>query len=111
MGTEIGTLFWIVNGTTVATYGFRDSHTFPYPLPITPRVDGVTAMVISASINPNDDFDVTSVLRVGYISILNGTSLQCQESVQRSEIITIEVDNPLSKFDIIVGIRSSYSKL
>ena len=79
MGTQIGaSLFWEVNGSTLATYGFRDTDIFPLSLGITIPLDGaiVTVTKFNASA-PGSTFEITSVLSASDVYILNGVSLQC----------------------------------
>ena len=88
MGTQISaSLFWLVNGSTVATYGFKVTDVFPLPLSVNPPLDGATAEIISAS-NTSDDrkIDIISVLVVSDVSILNGDSLHCAEAVVEASI-------------------------
>ena len=84
MGTQIGSgLHWrVVNGTDVyeARYSvFRDTDMFPVNLNVNPPLDGVIAVVVSAVSSPNgtSTINITSVLNVSDVSILNVTSLQC----------------------------------
>ena len=104
MCTQIGTsLFWIVNNTAIATYVLHD-HTFPLPVSVNPPLDGVMVQVISVSANPNavNTIDITSELTVNDVSVLNGASLQCEESRSGSNILTIQVDITFCKFPSIV---------
>ena len=98
VGTRVAaTLLWEVNGSTVVTimpYGFRDTDTFPFFLSVSPPLDGVMAAITSASSNPPGAFtiDITSVLSVGAVSILNGTSLQCvTNNVQEVQSNMLEI--------------------
>ena len=105
MGTQISpSLFWLVNGSTVATYAHRvnDNSPFPRPMTIIRPLDGVMAEVTSATTNPNvtNTIDVTSVLSVSDVLVLNGISLQCETSAgsaRFSNVLNVEVDNCLSK--------------
>ena len=95
VGTQIGVgLQWLVNNSIVATYNFRDTQTFPFPLTVDPSLDGVVAAVTSASaINLTDarEIDITSVLNASDVSVLNGASLQCEILQEQSNVLQIEV--------------------
>ena len=97
MGTQISSsLFWIVNGSTVATYVFRDDNRFPRDVPVNPPLDGVTVVVNAAFTNPPraTTIDVMSELRASNVSVLNKASLQCETSVGeniRSNTLNVEV--------------------
>ena len=96
VGTQIGAgLFWEVNGATLVSYGFRVTDTFPQTLMMEHPLEGVVAMVTSASINPPgaSTIDITSVLSVRDVSVLNGAYLQCAEAAVQASISRIEVDS------------------
>ena len=97
-------LFWLVNSSSVITYGFRDTDTFPFPLSVSPPLDGVMATVTDASISPPgaSTIDITSVLSVSDVSVLNGASLQCENNEIQSNMLRI---NAKSKFSYNYGIR------
>ena len=93
----IPTLLWLVNGSEETSYNFRNSHTFPQTLPPL-NVDGVIATVTNVSINPPGagTIDITSVLSVSDVSVLNGTSLQCETitgSNRSSNLLRIGVNS------------------
>ena len=94
MGTHISTsLFRQINDTDLATYSFRSTDTFPFPLSVVFPLNGVMAAVISASTASPDTriFDITSVLSARDVSVLNGASLHCEDSHNQSNILRIEV--------------------
>ena len=91
--TQINALLWLVNSSTLTTY------THKFPLPRNFPLDGVMAEIINASFNSPPSFDVTSVLNVNDVSVLNGTSLQCATSFSQSDSFHIEV-NDLSKLNV-----------
>lgn len=94
VGTEIISSFsWII-GRTNSTYTFQDSHTqFPIPLAIDPPLEGVTAEVASAFCNPSitNTIDVTIVLSASDVSVLNGTSLQCENAAAGAHAVSDEL--------------------
>ena len=82
VGTEItSSLFWLVNGSHVAYYGYRAGQEFPFVLDVDPPLDGVTAIVTDVD-GPTDNnlFNITSILSVSNVAALNGTSLRCEGS-------------------------------
>ena len=98
VGTEIiSSLSWII-GRINSTYTFQDDHTqFPVPLALDPPLEGVTAEVASASPNPSitNTSDITIVLRASDVTVLNGTTLQCENAaagVSSGELL-IQVTN------------------
>ena len=101
MGTQIApAFFWRVNSSTVANYAFEPSHiTFPRSVNINTPIDGVTIEIISASTNPPGGItiDINSLFNVSDVSVLNGASLHCADSVMQrhSNMIIIEVDETL----------------
>ena len=114
VGTQIGAgLFWEVNGSTVASYQFRVTDTFPQNLSVSinPTLNGVMAEVISASINPpgSSTIDITSMLSVRNVSALNGASLYCEIVQLQSNVIQIEVDKTQSKHKLFLLTDLSYS--
>ena len=98
VGTRINALIWLVNDSIEIAYAFQATDMFPLPLNF--HVDGVMAVITSASFNPPAYFDITSILNVSNVSVLNRTSLQCETSVSQSEIFQIKV-NSLSKLHMI----------
>ena len=110
VGTQINALIWLVNGSTVDSYAFQMDHEFPFPLDF-PQ-DGVIAEITYAIGNPpgsDISFDITSVLNVSDVSVLNRTFLQCASSQSRSENFQIQVD-VLSKLHIETIIRGFFSQ-
>ena len=90
-GTEIGAnLFWLVNGTIVASYGFNPIDTFPLILTfIDNPLHGVRVEVTKASRNTSS-FDITSTFNINDVSSLNGSSIQCEEaSGAKSELLHV----------------------
>lgn len=85
-----GNLFWFVNGTLVANYGFLEGQTFPISLQIISPLDGVTAIIESARAHQKF-FDITSIFSVNDVSTLNGLPLHCSDSRNMSEIIDISI--------------------
>ena len=99
MGTQIeGNLFWLVNGSDVAMYSFRETDIFPYNLSNNTPLDGVIAAVTSASENPPGSWtiDITSVLSARDTSVLNATFLWCETTIGFSDILSVKVKS-LSK--------------
>ena len=93
VGTQINALIWNVNGSRVATYIFQENDEFPYALPLDFPLDGVMAIITNA-INSSAAFDITSLLNVNDVSVLNGTSLQCKSSLNDGETFQIQVITP-----------------
>ena len=91
----IPSLFWRVNGSTVANYAFESSHTFPRSLNINPPLDDVTVEIVNAS--GLSTINVTSVLNVTDVLVLNGASLHCADVQIESDTLLIDVDT-LRKF-------------
>ena len=80
VGTQIApSLFWQVNGSVMVLYSIiHEDDNFPLTLDINPPLDGVMALATSVSMdspNHNIAVDITSVLIVNNMSILNGTTL------------------------------------
>ena len=93
VGTGItSSLFWFVNGSEVADYGYRADHEFPFVLDIDPPLDEVTAVITDVD-GPNDNnlFNITSILSVSNVTALNGTSFQCEDSQDASNILNISL--------------------
>ena len=93
VGTEItSSLFWLVNGSEVADYGYRASHEFPFVLDVDPPLDGVTAVVTDVDGPTNNNlFNITSILSVGNVAALNGSSLRCEGSQDVGNILMISL--------------------
>ena len=99
-GTEIPfVLHWVFNGSIFATYSFSSTHMYPFPLdPVPPASSfppGVVVNVAVAAPNPNVDtsIDITTILDVSDVSVLNQSSFYCEDSLEiiRSNVIDIEV--------------------
>ena len=100
IGTEVpAVLRWVVNGSIFATYSFASDDTYPRPFnPVPPASSfppGVVVNVTSAAINPNlpTSIDITTILDVSDVSVLDRSSLYCEDSIEliRSNVIDIEV--------------------
>ena len=99
-GTKISfVLNWVVNGSVFATYSFASTHTYPFPLnPVPPTSTfppGVVVNVTEAALSPNitNSIDITTILVVSDVSVLDRSSLHCEDSVQfRSNVTNVEVD-------------------
>ena len=92
VGIEITpTLFWFVNGSEVADYGYRGDHVFPFVIDIDPPLDGVTAVITEVDRTTNNLFNITSIFSVSNVAVLNGTSLQCGDSKNASNILMISL--------------------
>ena len=99
-GTELPyVLHWVLNGSIFATYPFLSTHLYPFPLDPEPPASsfpaGVVVNVTDAA--PNRDvptsIDITTILDASNVSVLNRSSLYCEDSIQliRSNVIDIEV--------------------
>ena len=84
-----------MNGSDVAMYSFRETDTYPYNLSINHPLNGVMAMVTTASENPpgSRTFDITSVLIASDVSVLNGASLQCEITATFSNMLNVSVNS------------------
>ena len=92
VGTEItSSLFWFVNGSEVADYGYRAGQEFPFVLDVDPPVDGVTAIITDVDGPTDNVFNITSILSVSNVTVLNGASLQCENSQDASNILMISL--------------------
>ena len=100
-GTELPfVLNWVLNGSILAAYSFSSTHTYPFPLapepPDSSFPPGVAVNVTSAARNPNvaTSIDITTILDASDVSVLNLSSLRCEDSIQliMSNEINIEVD-------------------
>ena len=94
-GTEISfVLNWVVNGSIFAAYSFASTHTYPFPLaPLPPASSfppGVVVYVNDAALSPNvaNSIDITMTLDVSDVSVLDRSSLRCEDSVQFSSNVT-----------------------
>ena len=92
VGTEIGTLFWIVNDRTLATYGYRDDDNFPLTLPLNSPPAGATVQIINAS-SARNLLNVTSIFSVDDVTVLNRSYVQCEEVLIATEPFNIFVDS------------------
>ena len=93
VGTEItSSLFWFVNDSEVADYGYRADHELPFVLDVDPSLDGVTAIITDVD-GPTDGnlFNITSILSVGNVAALNGSSLQCEGSQDSGNLLMISL--------------------
>ena len=92
VGTEItSSLFWIVNGSEVAAYGYSSRVDLPVDLDIDPPLDGVTAVVTEVDRITNTLFNITSIFNVSDVTVLNGASLQCGDSNNASHPLIISM--------------------
>ena len=92
VGTEVTpTLFWFVNGSQVAVYGYSSRDDFPEDLVFISPLDGVTAVVTEVDPTTNNVFKITSILSVSNVTVLNRTSLQCGDSNNASNTLMINL--------------------
>ena len=86
-GTEIGPNFWgVVNGDRVTNIAFRSTDTYPDVA----MLDGVIAEIRSASADQSNLIvNITSVLSVSNMSILNGATVRCEDLMTSSESLNI----------------------
>ena len=96
MGTELPiVLNWALNGSIIAAYTFSSLHTYPFPLdPTSSFPPGVVVNVTDAALNVDNTIDITTTLDVSDVSILNQSTLYCEDTIPliRSDVIDIEVD-------------------
>ena len=99
-GTEVPiVLNWFVNDSIFATYSFANIDTYPRPFDPEPPASsfppGVVVNVTSAAMNPNvpASIDITTILDVSDVSVLNQSSLFCQDFIPltRSNQLDIKV--------------------
>ena len=92
VGTEIGTLFWVVNDRTLAAYAYRSDDEFPMTLPLISTPAGAIVQITDASSEMNL-LNVTSTFTVDDVTVLNGSSVQCEEAAIESNVIRIFVSD------------------
>ena len=92
VGTEVtSTLFWFVNGSRVATYGYNSRDVLPVDLHIYPLLEGVTAVITEVDRITNNLFNITSIFSVSDVTVLNGASLQCGDANLASHPLNISL--------------------
>lgn len=87
---------WLINGSTRSLYEFQNPTATPSPLDINPPLVNIMATVnVSRHQSITNTFDIISILRANDVSVLNGTSIQCESSVANtmSNLIFIQVSN------------------
>ena len=99
-GTELPfVLHWVLNGSIFAIYSFSSNDMYPLPFNRVPPASsfppGVVVNVTSAVMNRNVPaaIDITTILDASDVSVLNQSSLRCEDSIllTRSNVIDIEV--------------------
>ena len=80
--TGIGVIFyWELNDTKIGQYIFDPRAIYPLDLTVTsPLIDSI--QVISATIR-RTSLDINSTLRVSDVSVLNGSSIHCEDLLLR----------------------------
>ena len=91
VGTEIGILFWNLNDRTLATYAYRSGDEFPLTVPLNSPPAGVTVTITNA-FSEMSLLNLTSVLIVDDVSVLNDSSVQCEEPGIESAVFNIIVE-------------------
>ena len=66
-----------MDGSEIAVYVFQSTDEFPLLLNLNSTLDGLMAIVTSASRNISDT-DITSTLSVNDVTVLNGATLECE---------------------------------
>ena len=113
VGTEItSSLFWLVNSSHEAAYGYRGDHVFPFVLYIDPPLDGVTAVITDVDGPTNNNlFNITSILSVYNVAALNGTSLRCEGSQDASNILIISLSKCVNSCKHLTSLHFSLQKI
>lgn len=97
-----GVLNWVVNDAVHSTFSFRPEVVdYPTPLTVITPLDGVVASVINATSTAynatTNIYNITSMLSVSNVSVLNGSSLDCEALApgvrSRSNVLNIEVND------------------
>ena len=105
-GTELPVVLrWVLNDTIIATFTFQPTLTYPFPLdPTTSFPPGVVINVTSAANNVNS-INITTILDVSDVSVLNRSSLYCEDSanISRSNVINIEVGRGEHSIVLLAG--------
>ena len=84
-GSEISTVFLWKNGSVeIVVYGYRPTHAFPRSVNLEAPLQGVTAEVTTARLSNENAIHIVSTLLVANVSVLNGYSISCGDSVGRS---------------------------
>ena len=93
VGTEItSSLFWLVNGSEVADYGHKAGQEYPFVLDIDSPLDEVTAVITDVDGPTNNNlYNITSIFSVSDVTVLDGTSLQCEDSQDASYPLIISL--------------------
>ena len=81
VGTATGILFhWTLDGVRISTYVFDFGHEFPRDLFVrsTSLIDSI--QIVNASL-VGSGINIVSTLSVSDVSILNGSSLLCQDTL------------------------------
>ena len=95
--TDISTVFrWRLNDTIIAEYTFQFMNR-RYPLNLTVESSLINAIqVISVTSNlSRNSISIISTLRVSAVSVLNRSSIYCEDSLQqRSNVANISVVSP-----------------
>ena len=87
-------LDWTLNGVRISTYTFSRRNEFPQNLTLINTSLDINIQLVNASTNSQDPNSINSIstLSVSDVSILNGSSLQCQDSQEHeSNAVTISV--------------------
>ena len=89
--TDIININWELNDTSIGEYRFSIMDRYPLNLTVTsPLIDSI--QVISATILYVNSFDIVSTLRVSDVSVLNGSSIHCEDQLGRESneaIVTV----------------------
>ena len=74
-------LHWELNNNIIGEYAFNLMDIYPLDVTVTsPLIHSI--QVISATVNVNS-LDIISTLRVSDVSVLNGSSIHCEDSLGR----------------------------
>ena len=91
-GTSI-ILEWQLNDSVISIYIFEFAHIFPQSVPLTPQAPAVVIQIISAHINVGSTVNIVSTLSVSDVTIVNGSSLYCEDGLTRSNTKDITVNH------------------
>ena len=95
-------LRWELNDNSIGEYTFDQTDRYPLDLTVTsPLIDSI--QVISATRDENSNsLDIISTLRVSNVSVLNGTSVHCEDSLGRESneaiisVVSLGIFRPLA---------------
>ena len=101
--TDISVLFrWELDDISICSYAYRSTHVYPLNLTVSSAlIDSI--QIISATVDGNS-LDLVSTLRVSDLSVLNGSSLHCEDALQREsnaiDIVVSSIGNHICNYTL-----------